>query len=88
MRIDMMPEQAKEYHDYADDLMELAREARGKYKSRFISVWQQTCLGRPDSIHRTDEIRILDEDGEIEKKEGRTVKRYTLFRSLDTSHRR
>ena len=82
VRIDMTPEQAKEYRDYADDLMELAREARGKYKSRFISVWQQTCLGRPDSIHRTDEIRILDEDGEIEKKEGRIVKRYTLFRSL------
>jgi hypothetical protein len=45
-------------------------------------VWQQTCLGRPDSIHREDKIHILDEAGEIEKKEGRTVKRYKLFRTL------
>ncbi len=82
VRIDMTPEQEKEYRDYSDDLMAKARDASGKDKARYISVWQQTCLGRPDSIHREDKIHILDEEGEIEKKEGRTVKRYKLFRSL------
>lgn len=83
VRIPLSPAQQAEYEAYSKDLLEEFQAASPHEKAGWISVWQQTCLGRPDSIHREDKILVLsNEDVSVIKKKGDKFATYREFRVL------
>ena len=83
VRIPMSSAQQDEYEEYSNDLLDEFQKAPPREKAGWISVWQQTCLGRPDSIHREDKILVLsDEDVSVVKKKNGKLAGYREFRVL------
>ncbi|MCP4599771.1 MAG: DEAD/DEAH box helicase [Proteobacteria bacterium] len=59
--VDMLPEQKGQYERMRDDLKDRALE-----DSRYLSLWLQWCLGRPNSAFRDEEIiKIHREEGKV-----------------------